>query len=1648
MPNDPRIKFKKKVYDPSRNLMYEERTGGGGGSFPSGGGGGGGGGGGIPWTPIVPSNPVNPVNPVNPYLPSFPIVPTAPFDPYERKLQERLNERARVSRENAQKYYEKTQRKIVGPKYDILDDDLNIPVDSMLVDDGAGVFGKGQVPVIKPVNLLDPPAKPAGIPRTLPKPSDVVPDGQGSTQAQLAAIADAQKLRDEVLVEATYLQEVEGLGDTSIGKAVARMQADGKPQSYIDSVVNKIKQNQAAKAVRMQTSVLSIEDQLKIMLMDVKDPRLTAGQVKTLNLKIAELKNEIEAKLASKVEAAKYKYDQNKTSSNKALFTKAKNTLEQAQKDFGFKEYERFDPLDFQPKENLEYMKADLAEGIDANGNPLTAEGRRNLIERIKQRESEIAGANVSEDVEMQRLQERLNEIRGGSANPEARSREGSLAERTLEEGLGEVRLPARPREGSLTTQTLEDSLALDRQMAEMTARQEARRSSARPEATEAEAAEGEMVEMGGLTAQNDITTFNEYYDTFINDDLFEAGFKIPDIPENVAAAGDLAIKKYVLDKGIDFMTEPGRPGIEQVAIRKGEKVLTGKKLTKERVLRNIESRYQKAQAQQDALPSSSAREIRPPPGEAPSLPPTPPEFELHGLDSGQSSGGSSSTPSATEIMEGLQRAYGDFTVEDLQPGRIERGGRVPTEEIELEDLAPARGGRVATEDPDVSATPKNPIDEKIAKLREKIDTASVDLAKPNTPAQERYLKTQKTKAENELGRLMKDLGGPSTDVTPTRPVTDRVTRSQTGELQPMELKTVDIAPSARPSVRPTARGRAKIAPTPKAPAPKPTLNFGGGNIQGGQTKLVSSRFTNAAEQFGSSLKGLSSRVPTLKAPSVNTIKRVGVEGGKMGAGIVVGIGVSYLMAQYFKAHPATDTFSQIGQQYAVGFAGAAAGNIVMRALSIAGRLGAKKVFTTAGGLRILAMESAAAMGEAAVFVAVQLGVELGTEALMDRYKFSHTASKTTAAATGGIVGIGAGAKQGGPYGAVLMAAFAAYSITTAYFEGQEADKEEAETRRTTAANTNKVNSARMQLVRNLKLVDNDYDKAYHMLTQRQQDNINLVGAENALNFRNSLMVEFNPLEKERNGNPYASKEPEVNEYEKGFFNFVEGAASFSPAAALLTMKEKSFQEQEAREQAAKDKYYEAYVNWYVNKKSEVISSPPPEEDEGFRLLERDTLGSWRTSAEFSAELVYEQTQNYNRIVNNARNQVLDEWHNNMTTLDELKYRDEAGRNLVETAGLDDSFYTDYEKWVIQDATTQLAVQFNHFGVNYRDADQKLVAVAGRDPTVLPALDHYYEIMTQLSKETGLPVAELARLDALPEKEQERELGKINAIREKVIREGLNKDKATVDAFNAGLIRDMQSYGDNFEEIMNNINHQQMLMGYSYLYGTNRTDLYRQLHIEAPVIKIENPYAGSTEFDYNKNRTPGDTLIYGYRYNLTDSQNQELEEYLYDKNRALYQKGDTKGRLTTEDAMAKAAAIYDRDIGIYRKTDEEVAKDNNMTLDEYYEEYGYDMDKKPPVIPIEWKDITERADPPPQSSNANIESDDRAGERQANAAMQQARIEAGGTADEFDRMATGAYDASQRALVDAQGGNNIEGNQPRTNANGETIRQENDPDGP
>jgi hypothetical protein len=155
MPNDPRIKFKKRIYDPSRNLMYEERTGGGGGSFPSGGGGGGGN---IPWTPIGPSDPVKPVDPINPFNPFGPFNPAiVPFDPYQRRQKGRLED---FMRRDAQDYYNRSQirPKIATPKFDNDVPPSDLPGIDILVDGSPA-----PAPPAGPSSRLLPGAKPTAL---------------------------------------------------------------------------------------------------------------------------------------------------------------------------------------------------------------------------------------------------------------------------------------------------------------------------------------------------------------------------------------------------------------------------------------------------------------------------------------------------------------------------------------------------------------------------------------------------------------------------------------------------------------------------------------------------------------------------------------------------------------------------------------------------------------------------------------------------------------------------------------------------------------------------------------------------------------------------------------------------------------------------------------------------------------------------------------------------------------------------------------------------------------------------------------------------------------------------------------------------------------------------------------------------------------------------------------------------------------------------------------------------------------------------------------------------------------------------------------------------------------------------------------------
>jgi hypothetical protein len=1062
-----------------------------------------------------------------------------------------------------------------------------------------------------------------------------------------------------------------------------------------------------------------------------------------------------------------------------------------------------------------------------------------------------------------------------------------------------------RTREGSLTTQTLEDSLALQRASDEMTARiaqQQADRA-ARP-------TEPEATEIGSLNARNHITRFDEYYEGIVGDNLFEHGFKMPEIPESIRAKGELAVKKYIAQKAIEFMHEPGKPGLRRRGIVRGERTETEEIISQERAQRNLDLLYDRAESQQ----ASSSRPAPRPPAESPGASPTPspPEFNR---DVEMQSYSQRRALMDTLTRSNYERVDILDTIDELG-GTEARGGRVPLDEpIEVGDLAgaPSRGGRL-------------PITE---------------ISPPSSGS-----------------------STPSSESSGSRTPIEGEGRGSYKPLNPLEMETVPLDNTgirARPG-----KGKGPIKGPVKAPQAKLKLPSGR-QIQDVVNINVSSKFTNVnagASKFGSTLRALGERVPVLKPPSINTIR--GIAGHPVtvtGTSIGIGIGVSYLMAEYFKAHPATNKFDMYAQQFIVGTAGGAAGTFFAHVVTLAGRMGAE-LFTGAGGLA-LASAAASSLGEAAAVTAAVMVTEYAVEKAMRKYKFSHAASNA-AAATVSTVGLTAyGAAQGGVPGAIIMLIFGSINIGLSTIAGQEQDRQDLIDAIANADTADAVNGARKQLLQLMTLTNNnDYDTAFAQLSAKNKKALNDRPAEENELFKNTLKYELDPLLKSRGKNPYLTPDApphllEVN-YENVTNAIVEAGDTIGTAAVdVITAPIDLAIDREGtikRENKLKDDAYNDYVEWYVNCKFDPYYArdhPRPTGD-GVELLDKETLYSWRSGAEMSGELAYRQSYVHATAVSGAKERIVHQWIRDTRTMGEIEDRD-----LVDLANLDKDFAENYEKYIVTDAAVQLTREFNVYGKKYTEADPRLLAVAKKNPEALPALDHYYQVMTTLSKDTGLSIAELARLNALPIDEQNKEMGKINAVRETILRGGLLKDKATVDSFNAALIREMSSYGDNFELIMQNINDHEMLMGGSYLYAMNKSDLYRQLHIEAPVLVIDNPYAAFTELDYNKNRTPNDTLVYGYRYNLVDEQNQELEDYIQALNKTK------NGGANLTDVTERAQFIFDRDKDRYFKGDAEVAKDLNMTLEEYYAEYGYNKRPSPNIAVKDYTD-TPVAEPDPQ----------------------------------------------------------------------------------
>jgi hypothetical protein len=1175
-------------------------------------------------------------------------------------------------------------------------------------------------------------------------------------------------------------------------------------------------------------------------------------------------------------------------------------------------------------------------------------------------------------------------------------------------EMLAMKKLNQRPREGSLTTQTLEESIALDEQVRAMQERQAASRNAPKEAPAKArEVAQGERPPLNETfrtpdpappkavttpdylqigeqkldfakmfeRTENLLKQLKEHKATLTapeesvnrleqtleralrelgneNPDAYNKAFASVDLAEEIAETKNLLeVAKAEYEEGVASAKTPKqlqklKKNVETVErtlrdLRRGKTELydtgTGKGLNEISIREfgetmptasKIAERLQRVNIADESLgsyldlpmqrPASSrpAPAPRPPEGSpAPSAPSSPPEFNR---EVEMQSYSQRRALMDTLTQANYQRVDILDTIDELG-GTESRGGRVPLDEpIELGDLAgaPSRGGRVPTTD--------------ISPPSSGSTTPSSESSGSRTPIEGQGQGSYKP--------------------------------ANSFEMETVPLDNTGIR--ARPG-----KGKAPV----KAPQTKLKLPSGR-QIQDVVNINVSSKFTSinaSASKLGGSLRGLGSRVPVLKPPSINTIRGIAGHPATVTAtSIGIGIGVSYLMAEYFKAHPATNKFEAYAQQFIVGTAGGAAGTFFTHVVTLAGRMGAE-LFTGAGALAT-AGAAASALGEAAAVTAAVMITEYGVEKAMRKYKWNHETSNAVAASVSTAGLITYGAIRGGIPGATIMAVFGALNIYQSTVAGQEQDRQELRDAIANADTADAVNGARKQLLQLMTLTNNnDYDTAFAQLSAKNKKALNDRPAEENELFKNTLKYELDPLLKSRGQNPYIKPDPDTP-FEWNYDTVTNAIAEAADKAGTIAIDVATapidlatdHYGKIAREDKLKNDAYNEYVEWYVNSKFDpyYARDHPRPTGEGVELLDKDTLYSWRSGAEMSGELAYRQSYVHATAVSGAKEKVVNQWINDKRTIGEIEDRD-----LVDLANLDKDFAENYEKYIVTDAAVQLTYQFNQFGTKYADADPRLLAVAKKNPDALPTLDHYYQVMTTLSKDTGLSIAELARLNALPIDEQNKELGKINRVRETILRGGLLKDKATVDEFNAALIREMSSYGDNFELIMQNINDHEMLMGGSYLYALNKSDLYRQLHIEAPVLVVDNPYAAFTEIDYNKNRTPNDTLVYGYRYNLVDEQNQELEDYIQALNKTK------NGGANLTDVTERAQFIFDRDKDRYFKGDSEVAKDLNMTLAEYYAEYGYDKRPHPDIAVRDYTDTAIAEPDPPEQIAAELE---------------------------------------------------------------------------
>ena len=1326
-------------------------------------------------------------------------------------------------------------------------------------------------------------------------------------------------------------------GSNTLSKRVAKMKSEGRSQAEIDKVISIIQTNQTLKELNPPN--LTLEQHIEMMELDIKNPSYSASKVAELQKNIDMLKTQKEVdvmdvmtnkagKLRKKIQLAERDLKKpNVPLQDKYLRTqktRAQNQLNKIMEEIDLKlmnpqmpktqrqalvaEHQRAQELltTLEPQPKLGISKAitppstpqRVQEGIEMRPTERKYFAEiGEIVEATMQKmgsrtplEPSVAGRAALERARLQRVTTQLSETNSSGVGIESRGRLSNDEYRQLLEGL--------PEDEILEMQSLRERLnkLTSEQAPERPAPVEApvERPAPRPPQPQEDFGT-ELLDASRLTFRDKpLDKFNSMYDLMTERWRAYYSDSIPTAPETMT---EIQGKKYIMEQILKEQTANGDP------ITAGDTAQV--EITLEEALDRVQTAY-------DRTDPPISEEI------------------------------STKKSLKPDKRRKLTKQTGFLATEEqrLRPTALagEAQATVRARQSATSTAPEARAAAApemratAPEARAMSAAPEMVTPEIAARRRMGVPELT---APPAVAPRETASFAERRAFFEETSKVKPPIGEPAPSAPPSAPETEVST--------PRETAVREQTPAERAAFAEELTGRLS---TKKVPGrQKAKINFGKSNtttknpldifVNAQHRNIPSTELHPGAKNLRGVLSELGSRVPKLiptKAKLISMGGNMAAEGGGMIAGYFAGSAAGQAMSKYFATNPPKNRGEEYGQALATSMVALGVGNLTAKAVGYAIRQGVQYAIMgeVSGSISSAGLAGATALAEAAAFATIATTTQFFTTKALEDAGWDHSYSRRMGAlaATHALIDAEAAAfiAKGGPLNPAAILSFMASEIFICGFglwsyaeewkagaeqdEAEEAQREEIQkAQEEQKARTNaivKTNDSRGNFFLKLGKYDYDFDKAYAALSNDEREAMGIVSPESKAAFQAQVESAFDPF------NAFQESPPGVE------------------TPVVLSGVEKDRRD-----------VFNEYIAWYINRLRGDTITAFNANDPRVKELEEYSGGTWQSAAAVVATTNYAQSERVHPLIENAQNEIVTAFHNERKTIEEMD------PEVVRYANLDPNFRNGYEAYIVTEAQAQILIEFNRTQFTYNDIDPKLVEIAMRDPTFRETADTYYQVLANQARDLNLSISKVAELNSLMERDQAIEIGKLNDARNLIISRNQAENQASIDSYNASILREINAYGPNFEAIIRNINDQALLTGHTFLYGTTPAALYEQLHMEMPELELVDPADEIDEKDQpdatwhpGKGRKVGDTAIYSYRYNLTDEQNQELDELA----RREYFINDP------EEMKRRAAILYERDRYLYEQTDQERAADLGMTLEDYYAKYGIPVD--PATIPI------------------------------------------------------------------------------------------------